>query len=951
MQATGSAEKLLHIISELAAELHPQAAGLQEITLDSELDRDLGLDSLARMELLSRLEKVYNIHLPEKVLTDAQTPRDVLHHLGSDAAASPQDILFEEKQPRQAIKPPSGRGAVPFADMASLLDVVEYQASRQPNSEHIVLLEETQEQRISFATLRRQSLRVAARLMEKQLTPGQTVAIMLPTSLDYFYTFLAVLYCGAIPVPLYPPARPTQIEEHIRRHRKIIANAGASMLVTISEVKAVGRLLKGQATVLQHIVTADDLYAEQPKPILPRQQGKDIAFLQYTSGSTGDPKGVVLSHYNLLTNIRAMGRACKVTPKDVFISWLPLYHDMGLIGAWFGSLCHGCLLVVMSPLSFLARPQRWLQAITRYGGTLSASPNFGYEICATRLGDEELEGLDLGSWRMAFNGAEPVIPDTLRRFSRRFIPYGFKEQALTPVYGLAESTVGLAFPDPDSGVRIDRVRRDDFAASGRAQPAAEDDSNALEFVCCGKPLPGHQLRVVDNHNRELPERREGRLQFSGPSSTAGYFRNPGESAPLFCGEWLETGDLAYIAGGEVYLTSRQKDVIFRAGRNIYPHELEEIIGNIEGVRKGCTAVFASRKENETIEKLIVLTESRQKSTEEIEGLKETIRRKTIDVLGMAPDDILVGPPGTVLKTSSGKIRRSACRTLYESGHAGGKNAAVWLQLVRMGLAGAGPTMRRGMTSFLGLSYACYCWLIFSLSALALWCGVVLLPGKKHCWPLVSTASRLVCRLTGIGVSVDGRENIENDTPAILVSNHMSYLDSIVLTSVLPGPSNFVAKAELANNPLMRIALKKLDVFFVERFDAGQSVAAAEKIGAAVRHGAKPIFFAEGTLQRIPGLLPFQMGAFLLACEKQIPVVPLTIRGTRDILRSGSWYPRRGRIRISFAKPHTPSGKGWHDALKLRDEVRQVVLERLGEPDLSGEFTSIRQTEAGREHER
>lgn len=932
-------ESLLPIIAKLMAELHPDAVPHRPITLDSGLDRDLGLDSLARMELLIRLEKEFGIKLPERVLVAAETPRDLLRHLNQETPVLHDAAMKPFSEPVAATE----RRAVGLAEARTLLDVLGQHVQIQPDALHIVLLQNDDEIRISYGMLQAEALKIATRLRRYDLEPGEPVAIMLPTSAEYFYTFFAILICGGIPVPLYPPARPTQIEEHVRRHRKIIANAGARLLVTVPEATPVARLLMAQVPELKKIVTTDNLHAEETDKIVLPYKASDVAFLQYTSGSTGDPKGVVLTHANLLANIRAMGQVCRVTTDDVFVSWLPLYHDMGLIGAWLGSLCHGCRLVVMSPLSFLARPERWLRTIARFGGTLSASPNFGYEICATRLDDETLAGLDLSSWRLAFNGAEPVIPATLRKFQQRFQPYGFRSEALAPVYGLAESSVGLLFPPLGSGVRIDRVIRESFVGSGMAVVAPDREENPLEFVCCGRPLPGHQVRVVDAQDRELPERREGRLQFNGPSATSGYYRNGEETRKLFRGDWLETGDLAYLAAGEVYLTGRIKDIIIRGGRNIYPHELEEVVGNIPGIRKGCTAVFASVQGTTTTERLVVLTESRNTSAEELLGLRRRIVDATVDLLGMAPDDVVISGPGTVLKTSSGKIRRTACRRLYESGHLGGKTAAVWLQLLRMGLSGTGPMARRLANRLGALFYACYCWLVLAVGMVAVWCGLMALPGGETCWRLAAGAVRLIRSMTGIRLSSIDMKNIPVGQQYLIVSNHMSYLDSIVLTGVLPEQCHFVAKAELGRNPLLRVPLAKLGVFLVDRFDAVQGLADTARIEEGVDRGLRPLFFAEGTLQRMPGLLPFQMGAFVLACRKQLPVVPVIIEGSRNILRSGSWFPRRGRIQVTALSPCLPAGTDWQCAIELRDRVRREILRRLGEPDLAGEFTSLLQT--------
>ncbi len=943
MHSAITPESLVNLVVKLMKELHPEAASHQEITLDSSLDRDLGLDSLARMELLVRLEKKYGSRLPEKILAYAETPRDLLRHLTHTS----REKITEPVTKGMPQAKPGERLEAGFAKAGTLLEVLEQQAQLQPDTLHITLLEEDGETNITYGMLRQKAIRVAVCLRRFQLDPRETVAIMLPTGADYFYSFMGILYAGGIPVPLYPPARPAQIEEHIRRHRKIISNARASILITIPEVRPVARLLMGQVPELKRILTVEELYDDQPENIPMQCSSGDIAFLQYTSGSTGDPKGVVLSHQNLLTNIRVMGQVCQVTTRDVFISWLPLYHDMGLIGAWFGSLCHGCRLVVMSPLSFLARPVRWLRAIERYGGTLSASPNFGYELCNTRLDEAELEGLDLHSWRMAFNGAEPVIPKTMRRFQERFEPYGLQRGALAPVYGLAETTVGLAFPNPGSGVICDRVVREIFVSMGKAEPAGDQDDSALEFISCGKPLPAHQIRIIDGQGRELPERRQGRLQFKGPSATSGYFRNAEETGKLFVGEWLDSGDLAYIAAGNVYITSRQKDMIIRGGRNIYPHELEEAVNTIPGIRKGCTAVFASTSKGDTTEKLVVLTETRKTKESELQELKRQIKMVSMDLLTIVPDDVVIAKPGTVLKTSSGKIRRAACRKFYEKGLLGRPKAAVWLQLIRMALASVKPLLRRLGERVASVVYASYCWLLLGFTGALVWCGLMVLPAGEKGWQLASRAVRLLCRLMGIGIKLTGVENIPLGRQYLLVSNHMSYLDSIILTGILPEPCNFVAKAELAGNPLLKAALEKLEVFFVDRFDAGQGVEDTRKIDEGVQHGKKPIFFAEGTLQRMPGLLPFQMGAFVLASRKELPVVPVIIQGTRNMLRSGSWFPRRGVVHVSFAPSCQTVGKEWEDAVELRNHVRKAMLARLDEPDLAGEYSSLLQMEIER----
>ncbi|MBU1454589.1 MAG: AMP-binding protein, partial [Proteobacteria bacterium] len=938
LRSAGNEEALLQLIRQLMGELHPDIRLSRPLSLDSSLDRDLGLDSLARVELFARLEQKFDLSLSEQLLATVESPRDLLRHIGKRERVPPVP------QVRQTVLP----DVTSETDLAphgadTLVAVLDSHVRSRPDRIHLVLDQAAHDAaQLTYAELQTGALKLAAGLQHHNLEAGDTVAIMLPTGPGYFFSFFAVLLAGGIPVPLYPPARPTQIEEHLRRHRGILRNAGAKILITMPEVKSIAMLLKAQVETLEVVDTVDAFSGQEtaftPIPV----RAGDIAFIQYTSGSTGDPKGVALTHANLLANIRAMGQVTDVTAADVFVSWLPLYHDMGLIGAWLGSLYYGCRLVIMQPLSFLARPERWLWAIHNYHGTMSASPNFGYEFCCRRLDDDVLQGLDLSSWRLAFNGAEPVSPETISSFARRFFPYGFHPEAATPVYGLAESSVGLAFPPLGRGPLIDRVKRTILIESGRAEPAAPDDGTALRFVACGRPLPGHQIRIVDESGRELPDRQQGVLQFKGPSVTSGYFRNPEKTRSLFHGDWLDSGDLAYIADGDVFITSRIKDIIIRGGRNVYPHELEEAVGNIADIRKGCVAVFASQDPDSGTERLIVLAESRRKDAAIKEKLQRQIVNTAVDLLGMPPDEVVIAPPGTVLKTSSGKVRRAASRELYEKGEIGKEKHALWLQLVHLSLAGVLPQSRRMMRRTGAYLYASYCWLLFYLIGPVLWLLVALLPSLRLRWRVVRLALRLLAFLSGTGITIRGLENIAAEQPMILASNHASYLDSLVLAAALPITCNFVAKAELAGKFFSRVFLSRLDVIFVERFDVGKGVEGARRIVRDVASGKRPLFFAEGTLQRMTGLLPFQMGAFVTAAKAGTPVVPVTIRGSRNKLRGGSWFPRKGAVRIIIGKPVLPTGRDWNAAVRLRDTVRSEILHHCGEPDLAGVYTSISQ---------
>jgi 1-acyl-sn-glycerol-3-phosphate acyltransferase len=924
-----AAQRLLEIVQGLARELHPAA---RPATLDNALDRDLGLDSLGRVELLLRIERAFGVNLPEALLADAETPRDLLRALLAGGGA-------HEAEPAAAVSAaaPSRLESAPEL-AATLVEALRWHVERHPERTHIVLAgEDAAQQEISYGALFEGAQSIAAGLQAHDLHAGETVAIMLPTGRDYFFSFFGVLLAGGVPVPIYPPFRPSQLEDHLRRHAGILSNAQATLLVTVPEGRKLARLLQAQAASLRSVLSIDAL-ADAGRPAEPRLHGAGIALLQYTSGSTGNPKGVVLTHANLLANIRAMGQAAEVDSTDVFVSWLPLYHDMGLIGAWLGSLYHGCRFVAMSPLSFLARPQRWLWAIHRHRGTLSAAPNFAYELCARKVPDEAFAGLDLASWRMAFNGAEPVSADTVLRFQQRFAAHGLRPESVAPVYGLAECSVGLAFPPPGRGPLIDRVERDALTRSGRALPAAADDPHALRVVGCGHPLPEHQVRIVDATGREVGERIEGRLEFKGPSATSGYFRNPGETRRLFHGDWLDSGDLAYMAAGEIYLTGRAKDLIIRAGRNIYPHELEEAVGDIPGVRAGSVAVFGSPDAASGTERLVVMAETREKDPLVREQLRERINTVSVNLLGTPPDDVVLAPPHSVPKTSSGKIRRAASRELYASGGPAARPRGRWQQLARAAWSEAVPGLRRLTRAGRELAYAGYAWALFWLLAPPVWIIVALLPRPAWCRAAIHCGARLLIRLSGTPLTLRGLENLPQDAPCVLVMNHMSYLDGMILAACLPPPFDyaFIAKRELSEGFVQRIFLRHIGAEFVERFEAAQSAEDAKLAASLVHAGHTVVFFPEGTFQRMPGLLPFRMGAFVVAARTRVPLVPVTLTGSRSILRADQWFPRHGPLSVTIGQPIPPAAEeedSFVAAVRLRDTARTEMLRHCGEPDL------------------
>ncbi|HYM04469.1 MAG TPA: AMP-binding protein [Stellaceae bacterium] len=915
---------LLKIAQDLARELHPRRRTRLPTGLNSSLERDWGFDSLSRAELLLRIERAFAARLPERLLGEAETLADLL-----SALAGAERLPALDAAARQVIAEAAAEPAP--AEARTLTEVLDWHVLRHGERSHIVLWHgDGTETTLTYRQLAERAHAVARGLRRMGVQPGERVAIMLPTGEAYFVAFFGVLYAGGVPTPIYPPARPSQIEEHLKRQARILGNARAVLLIAARETPAIAHLLRMQVESLRAVVDTEAL-SQTTGPSILKAAPHSTALLQYTSGSTGDPKGVVLSHANVLANIRAMGEAMEAGPEDVFVSWLPLYHDMGLIGAWLGSLYFAAPLVVMSPLTFLVRPEQWLWAIHRHRATLSAAPNFAFELCLRRVEDQAIAGLDLRSLRMVANGSEGVGPDTLRRFTARFAPYGFRPEAMAPAYGLAENAVGLALPPLGRPPIIDRIDRAELAQHGRAVPAAPEDRTALEFVACGRPLPGHQIRIV-GATGELGERAEGRLQFRGPSATRGYLDNPAKSRELFDGDWLNSGDLAYIAGGDVFITGRSKDIIIRAGRHIYPEEVEAVVGDVAGVRRGCVAVFGTRDPARGTERVIVLAETHETEPAALAELRRGVEEAATPLLDAPPDEVVLVPPNAVPKTASGKLRRTSARELFERGRLALRPQPLWRQVLRLGVAGLAPQLRRAGRTIGELAYAGWWWSVVVATGALLWPTLLLLPGAHRRWAVMRRAARVALRFMGTRLEVSGTWPTMGGT--IIVANHASYLDGLVLAAVIPGQPAFIAKKELEGQFFAGPFLRRLGTFFVDRADPEGGVEDVNQALQAAQARRMLVFLPEGTITRAPGLLPFRLGAFVIAARQNLGVLPLVLHGTRSILRSDQWLPRRGAVSVQVGSPVLPDGTDFAAAIRLRDKVRREVLARCGEPDVA-----------------
>jgi 1-acyl-sn-glycerol-3-phosphate acyltransferase len=620
----------------------------------------------------------------------------------------------------------------------------------------------------------------------------------------------------------------------------------------------------------------------------------------------------------------------------VFVSWLPLYHDLGLIAAWLGCLCFGTPTVIMTPQTFIARPESWLWAIHRHRATLSGGPNFAFDYCVHRIRPERLEGLDLGSLRVLFNGAEPISADTLARFHERFEPFGLRREVMRPVYGLAENSVGLTVPPPGRPPLVDRIDAQMLRQGGRAEPVADADVRVLEVVGCGQPLPGHEIRIVGSNGRELPDRHEGRVQFRGPSASSGYFRNPEETELLFDGDWLNSGDLGYLADGELFITGRDKDLIIRGGRNIHPVAIEKRVEELPGVRRGAVAVFGAPDPRIGTERLVIVAETRLYKLPEREQLSRSIHETVTRLLDLPPDDVVLVPPYTIPKTSSGKLRRRNTRQLYLSGAVARGRLAMWVQHWRIRGEAALEWLGRRRREVSALAYAAYAWALLCLLTPPTWALVVLAPGRWMRLAALRRAARLLTRLTGTPLRIEVAAPLP-DGAAVLVANHTSYLDCLPLAAALPALPTFVAKRELAGNWFLGPFLRGIGTLFVTRRqgDSGAGIDEMHRVTARLAAGEQVLFFPEGTFTRQPGLLPFQLGAFVAAASAGCPVVPVTLTGTRAMLRLGRWRPSRGRLAVHVGEPIRPDGADWALAVRLRDAAREAILARCGEPDLAG----------------
>lgn len=514
---------------------------------------------------------------------------------------------------------------------------------------------------VSFGEVFARARAVAGALASLGIVPGDRVAIVLPTGIDFVDAFFGAQLAGAVPVPLYPPVRLGRLDEYHRATARMLQVSGARVVLTDARLSVLLGVSVELARPELGVHRVSSLRDSGAKPLVRDVDPESLGLIQFSSGSTVDPKPVALTHRALVAQNAALAVVMPDEPpgSGVGVSWLPLYHDMGLIGGLLSAFYYPGPLVLIPPEAFLARPALWLRAISRHRGTHSPAPNFAYGLCLKRIPDSEVDDLDLSSWRFALNGAEPVSPELLRRFVERFGPRGFNPASLMPVYGLSEAALAVTFPPPRWPARTRSV---DAEALARTQQV---EDGGRELVSVGIPVPGFEVEVRDESGAALPQKRVGRVFVRGPSVMREYFEHAEATARALVDGWLDTGDLGFIEDGELYLCGRAKDLVILRGANHVPQEFEECLEGLDGVRTGCAVALGFVPEGAQQEELLILAEAVNESAlQDAAAIAGRIRQAILERTAIRAHTVEVLAAGTLPRTSSGKLRRQEALRRY-----------------------------------------------------------------------------------------------------------------------------------------------------------------------------------------------------------------------------------------------------------------------------------------------
>ncbi len=514
---------------------------------------------------------------------------------------------------------------------------------------------------LTFTEIEKETAKRAAGLQDHGLRPGDRLGLIVIEPEDFVLTFLAATRVGVVPVPLYPPMSMGGLDAYAERTAKVLETAGAKLLAASSQLQNILWGLVDQVDSLRKLVKVEELGNTDETPVYPEVKPDDICFLQYTSGSTSDPKGVIVTHATLRANTDAiLGPAGLDSDpkKDRGCSWLPLYHDMGLIGFVIGPLMWGIPIVFIPALRFLRRTSVWLDAIHRHRASISFAPPFAYSLAARKAKPADIEKWDLSSMKAFGVGAEPISAAGLREFNETFAPCKLKPEAIMAAYGMAEATLAIGLTPVRDLMRTRTVDSAAFQENGNAKEAS-NGSATLEHVSCGPAFPEHEIKIAGENGDWLDDASEGEICVRGPSITPGYFQNEEATREAFQDGWLRTGDLGYLVDGEVYVTGRIKDLIILNGRNIHPQSIEWAVTDVDGVRKGNVVAFSVP--GDRTEEVVVVAEVRGVERDEV---SKAIRDAVHSAIGITLGDVVCLGPGMLPKTSSGKLQRRKARQLY-----------------------------------------------------------------------------------------------------------------------------------------------------------------------------------------------------------------------------------------------------------------------------------------------
>jgi fatty-acyl-CoA synthase len=525
---------------------------------------------------------------------------------------------------------------------------------------------ETGDHFFTFPEMARNAARYGAALRRRGLRRGDRVALVLPDTTEFVSSFLGCMHAGLVPVPMYPPLRAGQLGYYLDHARHILARAGASLLVTSPQIRSVlGSLVDGQLRSIAAMASLgiDDRTCEAEKVGL-----GDSAFLQFTSGSTARPKGVQLTYGNLAAQSKCIRDGIRLTEEDTGLAWLPLYHDMGLIGFVLAPLYTLTSVVFLQPFQFLKQPASWLRRMSRHRGSVSFSPNFGYGLCTSRVRPNELESLDLSAWRIAGCGAEPIQRKTLDAFAEKFARAGFRKNAFVHAYGMAENTLAISFSPWGSEPRYADLDHDALS-TGKVAKYATDGAKSITLANCGRAFEGHEIAIFDGHRNPRGDRLVGQIAVRGPSVMEGYYRDPDATAAVMHDGWLLTGDQGFLVDGDLFVCGRDKELIIVAGRNYHPADIEWIAAEVPGIRRGRVIAFAVTSvgdDGSSSEGVVVCAESKTRG-EEREALADAVKARVLDQLGLKVAQVVLLQRGSLPRTSSGKLQRMKTRERYLAG--------------------------------------------------------------------------------------------------------------------------------------------------------------------------------------------------------------------------------------------------------------------------------------------